>query len=63
MKKVLALVLAVMMLATIAMAADVNNPVGGGDVANTPQRWIPGSTIKINDAGIVNALNGDKAGD
>ena len=61
MKKVLALVLAVMMLATIAMAADVNNPVGGGDVANTPKRWIPGSTIKINDSGIVNAATGENA--
>lgn len=57
MKKVLALVLAVMMLATVAFAAeaDVENPVQPGDVDYNGGRWNPGDTIKINDSGIVSA--------
>ena len=57
MKKVLALVLAVMMMATVAFAAtspEVENPIGGG-TSNAAAGRLPGSTLKINDSGIVTA--------
>ena len=54
MKKVLALVLAVMMLATTAFAVNVN--IGNSNY-NDFKSWIPGTTIKLNDSGIVNATN------
>lgn len=56
MKKVLALVLAVMMLATVAMAAPVVNPSTGAN-ANTIKGFLPGEKIKINDSGIVTKGN------
>ena len=52
MKKVLALVLAVMMMATVAFAATSDNP-GANDVANVGKTKIPGSKIEINDSGII----------
>ena len=52
MKKVLALVLAVMMLATTAFAATVTNP--GSEATNGFKNWLPGKTISVNDSGIVN---------
>ena len=52
MKKVLALVLAVMMLATTAFAATVTNP--GSEATNGFKNWLPGKTIPVNDSGIVN---------
>lgn len=51
MKKVLALVLAVMMLATVAFANTVNNP-GAGDQTYAGD-WRPGDTIKITAKGII----------
>ena len=54
MKKVLALVLAVMMLATTAFAVNVNI---GNSGYNDFKSWIPGTTIKLNDSGIVDATN------
>ena len=51
MKKVLALVLAVMMLATIAMAADATNP--GSGTTSTNSNVLPGGKIKIGQAGII----------
>ncbi len=50
MKKVLALVLAVMMLATVAFAID--NPTTE-TISYPAGDWFPGSTIAINDSGIV----------
>ena len=55
MKKVLALVLAVMMLATVAFA-NVTVKVGNSGYNNF-KSWIPGTTIKLNDSGIVDATN------
>ena len=52
MKKVLALVLAVMMLATTAFAATVTNP--GSEATNGFKNLLPGKTISVNDSGIVN---------
>ena len=57
MKKVLALVLAVMMLATVAFAADTTNP-GDDGIGNDPSRWKPGKTIKITALGIIKETNG-----
>ena len=57
MKKVLALVLAVMMLATVAFAADTTNP-GNDGIGNDPSRWKPGETIKITALGIIKQTNG-----
>ena len=51
MKKVLALVLAVMMLATVAMAADATNP--GSGTTSTSSNVLPGGKIKIGQAGII----------
>ena len=51
MKKVLALVLAVMMLATVAMAADATNP--GSGTTSTNSNVLPGGKIKIGQAGII----------
>ena len=51
MKKVLALVLAVMMMATVAFAAIEVGP-GNNDVSSEVKVWIPGSKIKVNDSGI-----------
>ena len=52
MKKVLALVLAVMMLATVAFAADeIKNPINP-DVDNAPAGVRPGDKIKINALGV-----------
>ena len=55
MKKVLALVLAVMMMATVAFAA-VQNP-DEQDSASLTRNWRPGQKIKINDSGIVTIGN------
>ena len=52
MKKVLALVLAVMMLATVAFAV-VENPEAGGTTYTAKKR--PGDTLTITDSGIVTA--------
>ena len=52
MKKVLALVLAVMMLATVAFAV-VENPEAGGTTYSAEKR--PGDTLTITDSGIVTA--------
>jgi len=57
MKKVLALVLAVMMLATVAFAADTTNP-GDDGIGNDPSRWKPGKTIKITALGIIKETEG-----
>ncbi len=56
MKKVLALVLAIMMLATTAFAAtgELTNPTKE-DTTSPRGDWLPGKTIKINDSGIVAA--------
>ncbi len=51
MKKVLALVLAVMMMATVAFAATVTNPTDS--TGNGFKSWLPGKTIKVTDSGIV----------
>ena len=61
MKKVLALVLAVMMLATTAFAATVTNP--GSEATNGFKNWLPGKTISVNDSGIVNRGGVDEDGD
>ena len=52
MKKVLALVLAVMMLATVAFAAEVYNPDDKG-TPGTPGQKQPGDKIKIDARGII----------
>ena len=54
MKKVLALVLAVMMLATIAMAADATNP--GDGTTSTSSNVLPGGKIKIGQKGVIDSL-------
>ena len=54
MKKVLALVLAVMMMATVAFAAGADlsgNAVG--DTAATPKNILPGGKLKFNDSGLA----------
>ena len=57
MKKVLALVLAVMMMSTMAFAADeIVNPGAVGSTSGD-KNWIPGSTIKIDADGIVAEAN------
>ncbi len=54
MKKVLALVLAVMMLATVAFA-EILNP---GEISdNGFKNYLPGATIKVNDSGVVTTGN------
>ena len=58
MKKVLALVLAVMMLCTMAFAV-VTNP-GASDNTSNSKTWLPGETIKVNDSGIINKNPGDQ---
>ena len=59
MKKVLALVLAVMMLAVVAFAAstDVVNPGNIGS-ANTPN-FMPGETIKVTARGVIDTTTND----
>ena len=51
MKKVLALVLAVMMMATVAFA-NVSVDPGFSDVSSGAKTYVPGSSIEINDSGI-----------
>ena len=56
MKKVLALVLAVMMMATVAFAVDATLPDSAtGSNANPSKIKIPGSKIEFNDSGLSNA--------
>ena len=59
MKKVLALVLAVMMLATTAFAT-VENP--GSESYNGFKNWLPGKTITVNDSGIADTDGKDENG-
>lgn len=59
MKKVLALVLAVMMLATTAFAV-VENPTS--DATNGFKTWLPGKTISVNDSGIAQKDGKDENG-
>ena len=56
MKKVLALVLAVMMLATVAFAADVYNP-GEDTITASGGTRVPGAKIKIGQVGIRDWLD------
>ncbi len=58
MKKVLALVLAVMMMATVAFADVVVGP-GYGDVSNGAKNYVPGASIEINDSGIAPNFSGN----
>ena len=60
MKKVLALVLAVMMLATVAFAADatVDKDLTGSN-EKVKGSWLPGDTIKITDSGFVTEFSND----
>lgn len=54
MKKILALILAVMLLGTVAFASVVVNPItDGNDPVHNRGNWIPGDTIKFNDSGVT----------
>ena len=57
MKKVLALVLAVMMMATVAFAEVVVTP-GYNDVSSSTKDKVPGSKIEVNDSGLAPSFTG-----